>query len=356
MTSARSVSPGRYPANIGRRCLKALTASLILVTELNIGALAQPAPGPVGSPEGVWRDQIHWIPMVDAAGSQRLLQARICRPPGDMPARIVVMAHGTFPNNLNTKLGHCTAEATRWFLDRGFIVVMALRRGYGATGGDWAEGISHKPGDDYVRPGLETARDIAATVDYATALPYARPQAAVVIGHSGGGWGTIAYNSIPHSRATALVSMAGGRGQSVTKDGVWLPELGVWRPDLLVDAAGQFGRRQRHRCFGSIAKTTDTSRRRWLHRFTMHSRETEVRQSLTRSLHTATTDIVSSSERVARKSGDRWSKAILPGNQRNSARDELWRTKRAWIETGGVLRRTTAYGAQGPYDKRQEAR
>ena len=101
---------------------------------------------------------------------------------------------------------------------------------------------------------------------------------------------------------------------------------------------------------------TDTSRRRWLHRFTMHSRETEVRQSLTRSLHTATTDIVSSSERVARKSGDRWSKAILPGNQRNSARDELWRTKRAWIETGGVLRRTTAYGAQGPYDKRQEAR
>src|SRR6202035_1245552 len=46
---------------------------------------------------------------------------------------------------------------------------MALRRGYGATGGDWAEGISHKPGDDYVRPGLETARDIAATVNYATA-------------------------------------------------------------------------------------------------------------------------------------------------------------------------------------------
>jgi hypothetical protein len=87
---------------------------------------------------------------------------------------------------------------------------------------------------------------------------------------------------------------------------------------------GSLGGAQRHRCFGSIAKTTDTSRRRWLHRFTMHSRETEVRQSLTRSLHTATTDIVSSSERVARKSGDRWSKAILPGNQRNSARDELW--------------------------------
>src|SRR5271163_2186405 len=111
---------------------------------------------------------------------------------------------------------------------------------------------------------------------------------------------------------------------------------------------GSLGGGQRRRCSGSIAKTTVTSRRRWLHRFTMHSRETEVRQSSTRSIHTATTDIVSSSDRVARKSGDRWSKAILPGNQCNSARDELWRTKRAWIETGGVLRRTTAYGAQLP--------
>jgi hypothetical protein len=40
---------------------------------------------------------------------------------------------------------------------------------------------------------------------------------------------------------TALVSMAGGRGQSII-DGVRRPELGVWRPDLLIDAAGQFGR------------------------------------------------------------------------------------------------------------------
>jgi dienelactone hydrolase len=111
----------------------------------------------------------------------------------------------------------------------------------GATGGDWAEGIAHKPGDDYFRPGLETARDIAATVDYATALPFAQSRAAVVIGHSGGGWGTIAYDSIPHPRVTALISMAGGRGMTITDDGVRRPELGVWRPDLLIDAAGRFG-------------------------------------------------------------------------------------------------------------------
>jgi len=177
--------------------------------------------------------------MTDAAGANHLLYARVCRPVGEAPARVAVIAHGTFPNNRNAVPGHCTAEAPLWFLDRGFIVVMALRRGYGATGGDWAEGLSHRPGDDYALAGLETARDIAATVDYGTVLPFARPQAAVVIGHSGGGWGAIAYNSVPHPHVTALISMAGGRGQSITKEGGL---AGIWRPDLLTDAAGRFGR------------------------------------------------------------------------------------------------------------------
>jgi dienelactone hydrolase len=209
----------------------------MLVFGLNWRALAQLAPGPVGSPEGIWREQIHWIPMIDAAGSQHLLQARICRPPGDTPSRVVAIAHGTFPNNRGTVPGRCEDEATRWFLDHGFLVVLALRRGYGEYGGVWVEGLYHRPGDDYARSGLETARDIAATVDYAAALPFARSQAGVVIGWSGGGWGTIAYNSTPHPRVTALISMAGGRGQEMTKNGL----SGVWRPDLLVDAAGRFG-------------------------------------------------------------------------------------------------------------------
>jgi len=225
---------------VARRAVRLtiIAASLVLAAGLNNGAQAQSTPGPVGSPEGTWREQIHWIPMIDGAGTQHLLQARICRAPGDAPSRVVVIAHGTFPNNRAVRPGRCEIEAARWFLDRGFLVVMALRRGYGATGGDWTEGIYHRPGDDYVRPGLETARDIAATVDYASALPFARPQAGVVIGWSGGGWGTIAYNSIPHPRVTALISMAGGRGQEVRKEGL----SGVWRPDLLLDAVGRYGR------------------------------------------------------------------------------------------------------------------
>ena len=215
-----------------------LAANLLLFPAAICGAEDEPAPGPIGTPTGVWREQLHWIPMLDAVGKRHLLHARICRPLGDMPSRFVVIAHGTFPNNRGTVPERCEAEATGWFLNHGFVTVYALRRGYGATGGSWVEGLSHTPGDDYARSGLETARDIAATVDYAAALPFTQPDAGVVIGHSGGAWGTIAYNSLPHPRVTALISMAGGRGQEVTKDGL----SGVWRPDLLIEAVAQYGR------------------------------------------------------------------------------------------------------------------
>ncbi len=45
----------------------------------------------------------------------------------------------------------------------------------------------------------------------------------------------MAYNSMPHPRVSALISMAGGRGQVMTKSGL----IGICRPDLLADAAGR---------------------------------------------------------------------------------------------------------------------
>ena len=48
----------------------------------------------------------------------------------------------------------------------------------------------------------------------------------------------MAYNSMPHPRVTGLISMAGGRGQVMTKSGLG----GICRPDLLADAAGRLAR------------------------------------------------------------------------------------------------------------------
>jgi dienelactone hydrolase len=131
----------------------------------------------------------------------------------------------------------CDSEAARWFLDRGFVVIASMRRGYGETGGYWAEGSGRCPAVDYARAGLESARDIGATVEYAATLPFVRSQGMVLVGQSAGGWGAIAYNTTPHPRVTAIINMAGGRGghQEFTANS-------NCRPDLLAAAAGQLAR------------------------------------------------------------------------------------------------------------------
>jgi dienelactone hydrolase len=202
-------------------------------------AQAQQAPGPAGAPEGAWRAQIHWVPL-DLGGIRYLLQTRICRPAGEMPARVVVVAHGSPPSALarpGMKPVSCDSEVARWFLERGFVVVSGMRRGYGETGGVWAESYGSCGSADYVQAGRETARDLAAMVEYAASLPFARPAGIVVVGQSAGGWGSIAYNAAPHQRVTAFVNMAGGRG------GHFEHQAGSnCRPDLLAEATGRLAR------------------------------------------------------------------------------------------------------------------
>jgi len=83
---------------------------------------------------------------------------------------------------------------------------------------------------------METARDIQAATSYALALPDARQSGAAVIGVSGGGWGTMAYSSMPHPGVDAFVVMAGGRGTHIVRG----TQLNI-APDAVVETAGRFG-------------------------------------------------------------------------------------------------------------------
>jgi dienelactone hydrolase len=186
------------------------------------------------------REQLLTVAATDSAGETVSLPARLCRPAGESPARLVLINHGSPPNSAarpRMELGRCDQEAARWFLDKGYVVAFVLRRGYGAAGGGWAETYGRCEDPDFVRAGIETARDIDAAVTALTALPYVRPDGAVVVGQSAGGWGTIAYDSLPHPQVAAFVVMAGGRGGHKDE----LPNHNC-RPDRLADAAGHFGR------------------------------------------------------------------------------------------------------------------
>jgi pimeloyl-ACP methyl ester carboxylesterase len=144
------------------------------------------------------REQIHSVPVTDARGRIVQIQTRICRPAGNAPATLVIINHGSPASSAERpkmQLGRCQTEAAQWFLSRGYVVAFPLRRGYGETGGVWAEDTGGCPNPDYVRGGLETARDIDAIVNYAASLPFVRHEGAVVVGQSAGGWGAIAYKA-----------------------------------------------------------------------------------------------------------------------------------------------------------------
>ncbi|MEI7714298.1 MAG: hypothetical protein WCI94_22920 [Rhodospirillales bacterium] len=213
---------------------------LVLLLLTGLAACEGPRQDALAStPTGVWREQIVWVPYDRQFGGIHYLFARLCRPASDREARVVVYAHGT-PSDPSIrptmKPLTCESEAAQWFLKRGHIVVAAMRTGYGQSAGSYAENSSPCETVDFIRAGRETARQIAAVVNFATALPGARPTGAIVVGQSAGGWGAVAYDAMPHPKVAAMVSMAGGRGGHMggrANDNC--------RPDRLAAAAGAFG-------------------------------------------------------------------------------------------------------------------
>jgi dienelactone hydrolase len=155
------------------------------------------------------------VPIDDASGQHRLMNGYICRPSGIEKPKLVVINHGSSTIASDrpwTPLASCYNDAVRWFMDRHYAVIQVWRLGYGPTGGAWTEGFAHCTAAGYYSAGVETARQIDAVVNYATSLPDVDPNGLVVVGHSGGGWGAIAYDSLPHAHVAAFINMAGGRG------------------------------------------------------------------------------------------------------------------------------------------------
>lgn len=196
--------------------------------------------GPLQQEQGPWRQQDHWIPV---EGSDQLILMRLCRPNGSNPARLVVVNHGSPPNPAqrpNMAPSACDQRAISWFLQRGYAVALPLRRGYGASGGNWAEGFGSCRNPDFVAGGNETARDIRSAIAYAARQPGIRQDGIVVLGQSAGGWGSLALAAQNPPQVSAIINMAGGRGGRVDN----LPNNNC-RPDALAFAAGRFGQSAR---------------------------------------------------------------------------------------------------------------
>ncbi|MEO6624759.1 MAG: alpha/beta fold hydrolase, partial [Burkholderiaceae bacterium] len=144
------------------------------------------------------------------------------QPPGAGPFPLVILNHGSPANGKDRdKMGrYRLIPQTRELVRRGFAVLVPMRRGYGASPGEFVENSgSCERGPDYAKAGNEGARDVLSAVDYAHSRPSLDMQRIVLMGQSAGGFASLAAASRVPAGLVAVVNLSGGRGGN-GKDGM----------------------------------------------------------------------------------------------------------------------------------------
>lgn len=215
--------------------LSLLFAAAMLAAVTIATAHAQ-AFGPQGGEEAPARRQEWRVPSADSSVASRAL---LFRPQGEGPFRLALIAHASTQNPIRRaqmKQPEYRALAS-WLVARGFAVIIPERPGHGATGGTYLEDQGGCADADYARSGEATAASIAAAVDFMRAQPSVRKDGVVVIGHSAGGWGTLALDTRNTTGVARIVVFAPGRGGRADNRA-----NNVCAQEKLIEAAARFGR------------------------------------------------------------------------------------------------------------------
>ncbi|WP_298873323.1 alpha/beta fold hydrolase [uncultured Bradyrhizobium sp.] len=169
-------------------------------------------------------------------------RALLFRPSGAGPFRLAVIAHASTQNVLRraqTPQPEYRALAA-FLVARGFAVLVPERLGHGATGGRYVEDQGGCDEADYARAGRATAEEISLALDYLQKQDFIRKDAAVVIGHSAGGWGALALANADPKQISAIIAFAPGRGGHANDE----PNK-ICAPHTLLAAAAEFGKAAR---------------------------------------------------------------------------------------------------------------
>lgn len=166
-------------------------------------------------PEGArMREQLWILPSGDAKIPMR---ATVFRPDADPSGEdkrrpLVVINHGTDEATRMAVSMPVYYWMSRWFVERGYVVVLPQRRGHGATGGPLAEAIGDCAHPDHYASGNVAADDIEAAVYYMTQQSFVARDGVIVVGVSTGGWASLALSARNLPQVQAVVNFSGGRG------------------------------------------------------------------------------------------------------------------------------------------------
>ena len=224
------------PFGFGPLPVRPLFQASFALLALVVFAGQTPPYGPQGA-EGTPNRMQQWL--VPTPAADRGAHALLFRPAGDGPFRLAVIAHATTQNALRrAQMPQPDYRALAAFLvAHGFAVLVPERSGHGATGGAYLEEQGGCDEADYARSGRATAAQIRLALDYLRRQPFVRPDGAVIVGHSAGGWGALALAGEDQRGLAAIIAFAPGRGGHAGD-----VENRICAPQTLIAAAGLFGK------------------------------------------------------------------------------------------------------------------
>lgn len=179
---------------------------------------------------------------VPSPDSDIAAHALLFRPAGAGPFRLAIIAHASTQNGLRrAQMPQPEYRAlVAHLVARGFAVLVPERLGHGATGGRYVEDQGGCDEADYARSGRATAEEISLALEFLRKQDFIRKDAAIVIGHSAGGWGALAFANADPKAVAAIIAFAPGRGGHANDE----PNR-ICAPHTLLAAAAEFGKAAR---------------------------------------------------------------------------------------------------------------
>jgi dienelactone hydrolase len=155
------------------------------------------------------------VDRIEVPGTGAKIVVSSYRPKGNGPFPWIVYNHGTAPKiEESRKIGrNRNIPLVHQWVDRGYAVLVPIRRGYGDSGGDHlgdSFGSCAKP--DFVKAGEGAAQDILATIAWARTKPDLDQRHWLLVGQSSGSFASIYTASKQPDGLVAVLAFSPGRG------------------------------------------------------------------------------------------------------------------------------------------------
>jgi dienelactone hydrolase len=142
-----------------------------------------------------------------------MLEATLYRPSGSGPAPLAIFTHGSDVGRNQLRSWSFSTEA-HWLRDKGFAVLVLMRRGRGRSEGINGEenfGRDHDGSLIDVSAGIaEAVADLDSAIAYGGKLPNVRPGPVLLAGQSRGGFLAMHYAGLKPGGVMAVVNFSGG--------------------------------------------------------------------------------------------------------------------------------------------------